>query len=212
MFETPGWEWVGENRFDDPIHLRGGTEPGLFRVIYCASSRAGAFGETIAHFRKSVILLSGLRYIEDDDPLAPDLVGGLLPEEWRLNRRIGSTQLNASLKFANLENARSATLLRREMAPLLAEFGLEDLDFGDLLGRDRRITQNAARCVYRAADDTGAPVFAGIRYASRLNVGWELWAVFADRMVHEPGDLYQTISKDDPDLRGAAELLDIEVL
>lgn len=60
-------------------------------------------------------------------------------------------------------------------------------------------------------DETGAPVFDGIRYVSRLNPGWELWAMFADRMDHEPEDLYRTISRDDPDLRGAAEVLDIEV-
>ncbi len=44
-----------------------------------------------------------------------------------------------------------------------------------------------------------------------MNLGWELWAVFADRMAHEPEDLYRTISRDDPDLREAAEILDINV-
>ncbi len=204
VFGAPEWEWTGDNRFDDP-------GPGLFRVIYCASSRAGAFGETIARFRKSLGLLSQLREIEDDEPLDPDLEGGLLPEEWRLNRRIGASRLDESLRFANLESPLAATLLRGEMAPLLAELGLDDLDFSDLMGRERRVTQNAARCVYEATDEAGASVFDGIRYGSRLNLGWELWAVFADRMAHEPEDLYRTISRDDPDLREAAEILDINV-
>jgi hypothetical protein len=211
VFGAPEWEWTGDNRFDDPDHRKGDPEPGLFRVIYCASSRAGAFGETIARFRKSLRLLSQLREIEDDEPLDPELEGGLLPEEWRLNRRIGASRLDESLKFADLEDPRAATLLRREMAPLLTQLGLDDLDFGDLMGRDRRVTQNAARCVYEAAGESGAPVFDGIRYVSRLNPGWELWAIFTDRMVHEPEDLYQTISRDDPDLRKAADILDIEV-
>lgn len=211
VFDAPQWEWAGDNRFDDPGHVRGESEPGLFRVIYCSSSRVGAFGETIARFRKSLRLLSELREIEDGEPLEPELKGGLLPEEWRLNRRIGSSRLDSTLRFADLEEPRSAALLRREMAPLLEEFGLGDFDFGDLVGRERRITQHVARCIYEASGEAGAPVFDGIRYVSRLNPGWELWAVFADRMVHEPEELYQTISRHDPDLHAAAEILDIEV-
>ncbi len=211
VFGVPEWEWTGDNRFDDPGHGKGNAEPGLFRVVYCASSRVGAFGETIARFRKSLRLLSNLREIEDEEPFDLELEGGLLPEEWRLNRRIGASRLGGSLRFADIEDPRAATLLRRDMAPLLTELGLNDLDFSDLMGRDRRVTQNAARCVYEAMDEVNAPVFDGIRYVSRLNRGWELWAVFADRMVHEPEDLYQTISREDPDLRNAAEVLGIEV-
>lgn len=211
VFGEPAWEWTGDNRFDDPDHREGSPESGLFRVVYCASSRVGAFGETIARFRKSIRLLSHLREIEDDEPLDRELTGGLLPEEWRLNRRIGASRLDESLHFADLADPRAATLLRREMSPLLTELGLDDFDFSDLMGRDRRVTQNAARCVYEATDEANAPVFDGIRYVSRLNPGWELWAVFAARMVHEPEDLYQRISRDDSDLRNAAEVLDIEV-
>ena len=156
-------------------------------------------------------MLSHLREIEDDEPLDSELAGGLLPEEWRLNRRIGASRLGESLHFADLEDPRAATLLRREMSPLLTELGLDDFDLSDLMGRDRRVTQNAATCVYEATDETNAPVFDGIRYVSRLNPGWEMWAVFADRMVHEPEDLYQRISRDDSDLRNAAEVLGIEV-
>lgn len=211
VFGAPQWEWAGDNRFDDPEHGKGDPAPGRFRVIYCASSRAGAFGETIARFRKSIHLLSRLRQIEDDEPLGSELEGGLLPEEWRLNRRVGASRLDESLRFADLEDPRAATLLRRELVPLLAGLGLHDLDFSDLMGRERRVTQNVARCVYQAADGAGAPVFDGIRYVSRLNPGWELWTIFADRMVHEPEDLYQTISKDDPHLRTAADILDIAI-
>lgn len=211
VFGVPQWEWTGENRFDDPEHRKGAPDPGLFRVLYCSSSRAGAFGETIARFRKSLSLLSGVGQIDDDEPPDPDLEGGLLPEEWRLNRRIGSSHLAGTLRFADLEAPQAATVLRREMAPLLAELGLDDLDFSDLTGRTRQVTQYAARCIYQATDETGEPSFDGIRYASRLNPGWELWAIFADRMVHAPEELYQTISREDPDLREAADILDIEV-
>ncbi len=83
------------------------------------------------------------------------------------------------------------------------------------MGRERRVTRNAARSVYEATDETDVSVFDGIsdgiRYASRLSPGWELWAVFADRLVHEPEDPYQTISRDDPGLRQAADILGIEI-
>lgn len=79
------------------------------------------------------------------------------------------------------------------------------------MGRERRVTQNAARCVYEASNVANAPVFDGIRYVSRLNPGWELWTLFADRMAHKPENLYHTISRDDPDLRAAADILDIEL-
>lgn len=123
MFAAPEWEWTGDNRFDDPDHSKGDSEPGLFRVIYCASSREGAFGETIARFRKSLRLLSQLREIEDDEPLDPELEGGMLPEEWRLNRRIGASRLDGSLRFADLEDPRAGTLLRRELSLCLVNWG-----------------------------------------------------------------------------------------
>jgi hypothetical protein len=211
VFATPQWEWTGENRFDDPTKRKGVSTPGLFRTIYCASSRAGAFGETIARYRKSVRLLSHLKEIEDDEPLDPELEGGVLPEEWRLNRRIGATRLDASLSFADLEAPEATTILLPELSGILTELGLDDFDFSDLIGRERRITQEIARCVYEATDESNGPIFDGIRYVSRLNPGWELWACFTDRMIHEPEDLYQTITRNDSDLRTATQILGIEI-
>jgi hypothetical protein len=44
-------------------------------VVYCATERAGAFGETIARFRLSVGLLVRLKQVEDEEPLDPELEG-----------------------------------------------------------------------------------------------------------------------------------------
>lgn len=156
-------------------------------------------------------MLSKLREIEDDEPLDQELEGGVLPEEWRLERRVGITLLDSSLKFADFEAPETASVLRRELAPVLTDMGMDDLDFSDLAGRERRITQEAAKCVYEATGGTDKHLFDGIRYVSRLNPGWELWAIFADRLVHKPEDLYHTITRDNPDLREAAETLEIEI-
>ena len=54
-------------------------------------------------------------------------------------------------------------------------------------------------------------VFSGVRYLSRLNPEWELWAVFHDRMVHSPDELSKTVRADDPGLTEAASVLGIEI-
>ncbi len=149
--------------------------------------------------------------VEDDEPLDPDLGGGALPKEWRLNRRIGATLLDGSLEFADFLAPETLRVLREEMAPILAELNVDDFDFSEVTGRRRWLTQEAARYVYEVTTPSGEPRFAGIRYLSRLNLDWELWAMFSDRIVHDPVEPYETISTDDPDLRSAAELLGIEI-
>jgi hypothetical protein len=266
VFAPPECEFTGNGRFDDPDKRVGDPSEGKLRVIYCASGREGAFGETIARYRKSIGLLAALAGIEDNEPLDTELEGGVLPDEWRLSRRVGASDLETSLRFVDFESVETLKALRNGLASVLAELGVEELDFSDLIGRDRRLTQQASRYVYEATDETGEPLFSGvirnpvdyfaafvvresggresylsfptpdsrsersdappdsrahqrwhhlpgfrIRHTSRLNRDWELWAIFIDRMIHEPEDLYQTIARDDPDLLRAAELLDIEV-
>jgi hypothetical protein len=214
VFAPPEWSWAQEdgtfgNRFDDPGKYHGILEEDRFRVVYCATQRAGAFGETIARFRRSPRLVEGLRSIDDEEPFEAELEGGKLPEEWRLGRRLGSTRLDESLVFADLASAEVFQILTEELAPLLVRFGLEEFDLSLITSRKRRVTQEAARYAYKLAD--GGQVFAGVRYLSRLNPEWELWAVFHDRMVHSPDELSETVRADDPGLTEAASALGIEV-
>jgi len=73
-----------------------------FRTVYCATQRAAAFGETVARFRPSIVLLAHLAEVEDDESVEQALAGavdpedpyrGLIPADWRLLRRIGHTIL-----------------------------------------------------------------------------------------------------------------------
>lgn len=71
-FAPPDWAYALPdgtfgNRFDDPSAKRGVPEEERYRMVYCATERAGAFGETIARFRPSVRLLAGLEEVEDDE-------------------------------------------------------------------------------------------------------------------------------------------------
>ena len=214
VFAPLDWSWAQEdgtfgNRFDDPGKYRGMPEEDRFRMVYCATQRAGAFGETIARFRRSPRLVEGLRTIDDEEPFEPELEGGVLPEEWRLGRRLGSTRLDEGLVFADFASAETFQILTEELAPLLVRFGLTEFDLSLITSRRRRVTQEAARYVYELA--CSRQVFAGVRYLSRLNPAWELWAVFHDRMVHLPEELSETVREDDPGLEEAASVLGIDI-
>ena len=215
-FAPPDWAYALPdgtfgNRFDDPSADKGVPEEKRYRAIYCATERAGAFGETIARFRPSIELLAGLEAVEDDEALDPELEGGVVPEEWRLSRRVGSTRLATGLLFADLIAPETMRVLRKDLAAVAEKLGLEDLDLSAVTGSHRCLTQEAARYVYGLNDPSGQPLFAGIRYLSRLNPSWELWAVFHDRMRHEPGEVAEPIRVDDPGLVEAATLLGLRV-
>ncbi|MGH3089888.1 MAG: RES domain-containing protein [Rubrobacteraceae bacterium] len=214
VFAPPDWSWAEEdgtfgNRFDDPGAYRGIPQSARFRVIYCATHRAGAFGETIARYRQSPTLPPELEEIADDDPDDPELEGGILPEEWRLERRLGCTLLDDDLLFADFTVPEATQTLTEVLASWLVRFRLSEFDMSVITSQQRRLTQEAARYVYELADS--GLVFAGIRYLSRLNTEWELWAIFDDRMVHTPEDLFEIIRADDDDLMEAASRFDITI-
>jgi hypothetical protein len=214
-FAPPDWGWAKDdgtfgNRFDDPGAYRGIPAEQRFRVIYCATQSVGAFGETIARYRKSPKLLAELQHIEDDEPPDPELEGGIVPEDFRLRRSLGTTRLSDALVFADFTNGETLTILREELASWLVRFGLEELDLSTITSQQRRLTQDAARYVYELAN-SGQTVFAGIRYVSRLHAAWELWAIFYDRMIHTPEELAGVIREDDLGLQEAARVLDLRI-
>lgn len=182
------------NRFDDPGALEDPsgrraiiTQDGRFRTIYCATQAVGAFDETIARFRASPRLWLGLQQIDDDDLVDLSLIGGEVPVDWRIQRLVGVTQLDSSLRFVDIAAPESHAYLTRELARLLSMLEITDMDVSAMMdNRRRRLTQEIARFVYEQIDESGEPAFAGLRYISRLHTEWELWAVFTDRMVHRP--------------------------
>jgi len=215
-FAPPDWGWAQVhgtfgNRFDDPGAYHGIKESNRFRVCYCATQPEGAFGETIARFRKAPTVGKDLQLLllEDHETPDPDLEGGKVPKEWRLQRSLGTTQLDETLLFADFANGETLTILGKELASLLARFRLREIDLSTITSQQRRLTQEAARYVYEL-DKLGLTGFAGIRYVSRLHEGWELWAIFHDLMVHTP-EQPRVIRKEDPDLQKAAKVLGLRV-
>jgi RES domain len=214
-FAPPPWEYVFEdgtfhNRYDDPRADRDVPEKERFRVLYCATRRAGAYGETIAPYRKNPRLRAELEEIADDEPLDPELEGGIVPKEFRSSRVIGTTRLYDGSLFANVADGRTMTILRTELWNWVVELGLPDFDLSAATSKKRRLTQKTARYVYELADE-GHTHFNGIRYPSRLHEGWELWAIFHDRMEHSPVEVAGVIEEDDPELQEAANVLGINI-
>jgi hypothetical protein len=89
------------------------------------------------------------------------------------------------IQFLDVESLETRQVLRDELAPLLAFYGISDLDVATVRGGDRRITRWIGQWAYDQVTDAGAPRFAGIRYLSRLSTEWECWAVFDDVPMNE---------------------------
>jgi len=234
-FVPPEWERALEdgtfgNRFDDPSADEGRPPEERFRAIYCATQRAATFGETLARIRPSPSLLVALEAIDDDEPLEDALAGVLDPEDmrpidpadprrglvsadWRIRRRVGHTLLDPALTFVDITNAETMQCLRTELAPLAARLRLKDVDLAVLTSQERRFTQGCARYIYDQTNGAGAPLYAGIRYPSRVNEGWECWAVFVDRIRHAPGwpGHSTTVFPDDEDLLSVARLFNLTI-
>lgn len=212
-FAPPPWDRVGDNRFDDPR--------GTFRVIYCASEPAGSYGETLARYRRSPTLLALMRAVNDDDESFDEAVDGfvdpadeargVIPFDWRFKRQIGATILDHRLVFADIVHPETIAHLRTVTAPVVSSLGLKDFDLSTIFSSERIITQECAGYIHGIRDDIGEPIFAGIKYPSRLNESWTCWAIFDDRLIHRQQFLETTIDLDDHGFQEAARLLDLSI-
>lgn len=206
VFEPPAWRYATEEnktfggRFDDPSAARGVPQEERYRVIYCATRSAGAFGETTAaRFRPNTRLPPELR-----EEVVPEDRGGVAPKDWRMNRRISFTRLARRLLFVDVVAPETLRELREDL-------GRPDLDLGVVFGQDYSSTRQIAKYIHELSNSSGQPAYAGVRYLSRWNLDWELWAVFDDRMCHEPAGPVEPIPPDDPGLVEAADLLGIRI-
>lgn len=199
------------NRFDDPGADRGIPETERFRTIYCATQRVAAFGETIARYRPSLSLLKGLEEDVDDDEEPLNLESGVIPLDWRLSRNVGKTLLDPNLRFVDIAAGETIQHLRPVCAEAAIQLGLEDVDLSAVTSSRRLITQVAARYIHEQVDENGHPLYAGIRYVSRLNRDWECWALFDTRLHHTPEAIVEPIRADDPGLVEAARFLGLTI-
>ncbi len=158
------------NRFDSPTKD--------YRVCYFASTLDGCFGETLSRFRPNPRLAAAA---QEEGFMST----GEVPADWRHRRlaiRVTPTPSSRlpTIRFLDVEAAETRAVLRDELGELLAFYGYTDLDIPTVRGGDRRITRWIGRWAYNQRDEEDRPVFAGLRYLSRLSSEWECWAVFED--------------------------------
>jgi hypothetical protein len=112
---------------------------------------------------------------------------GDIPADWRQRRgavRVrfpddgANTTFSTGVRFLDIESVHTREALLPYFEPLLKFYGYSDLDVAVVRGHDRRITRYISQWTYEQLDENERPMYAGIRYLSRLNSDWELWAVF----------------------------------
>lgn len=165
------------NRFDSPT--------GEYGVRYFASTLDGCFGETLARFRadQDLAKLIGKEWSERGFMNVGDI-----PADWRQRRTAiqvtfsgdQTTPFASGVRFLDIESIETREAIRPDFEPLLAFYGYPDLDVPVVRGHDRRVTRYISQWAFEQRDEEGSPLYAGIRYLSRLDSKWELWAVFDD--------------------------------
>jgi RES domain-containing protein len=191
-------------RWDDPR--------GIYRVLYSSSSRLGCYLETLAGFRPDPQVVAALQAIENNEPTLPKTQAAAeIPASWAANRRIGQAEVSSGV-FADIATAQSLGYLNRELAALLIEFGLRELDAAAIrTSAPRAFTQRISRYVFEASNGNGGP-FAGIYYESRLGDNVHNFAIFegANRWKMTTGNVEQ-IKPDDSELAEALAILGVSI-
>ncbi len=194
-----GKENSAGNRFDAPDQS--------YRVLYFATEKRGAFGETLARYRPNPDLQL---LVTEDWRSNGRMEVGCLPSDWRHQRAIARATPPEGSEFLNVEDRRTRDLITRQVGAIFSFYGIQrPVDVPDIRGHDYTLPRVVSWWVYRQVLDSGDPRFAGLRYVSRIDSEWECWAVF-DRteMVLEE---IRTIEKDDPDLMAIATGWDLTV-
>ena len=143
-------------------------------VLYAATAPVGAFAETLASFRPSSSLLAKMNQQDSDEDVHPP---GEVARSWRIGRRLRSLRLHDPLPFIDIDDPATRTYLTRQVAAQLTSMGVDSLDVATVRGPSRVLTRAIAAWVYAQTGDAGDPLYAGIRYGSRLG-RYECWAVF----------------------------------
>ncbi|MGH3429975.1 MAG: RES family NAD+ phosphorylase [Mycobacteriales bacterium] len=161
--EDPG---IG-NRFDSPL-------PGRYGTVYFGTQLECCFAETLSRYRPDPRLLQfAHRDQEDGDFMAP----GEVPADWR-TRRLAIRAAVTGGVFLDVEASETRVVLEKSLHVLINAFGYEHLDMPAVMSGDRRLTRFISQWAWSRHDERGDPIFAGIRYVSRLDSRWECWAVF----------------------------------
>ena len=131
------------------------------------------------------------------------------PQRIAVRAGFAPSPLLPTIRFLNVEALRTRRELEKDLASLLAYYGYSELDVPTVRGGDRRITRWIGKWAFDLRNQDGLPLFAGIRYLSRLNTEWECWAVFHDVEIREISR--EPIERGNPALTAVAREFDLTV-
>lgn len=167
-------------------------------VLYAADTVETCFRETLARFRPTPRMRQLLAEADPDEP--GFMICGGVPQDWRLQRRVFTLSLDDALPFVDVENPATLQLLEEELSQELVSLGYTaNLDLSDVRNRDRRLSRAIADWAYTAQDETGEPLYSGVRYHSRVDDSKVCWAVFDGTTIRV--EHVQSIDLDDQDLQ-----------
>lgn len=169
-------------------------------VLYAATTAQGALAEVTAPFRLSA---SVRQLMAEAGATAEELEAPALDASWRAPRVIRTIRSRDALPFLDIEAAATHTYLTERARTILISLSVPTLDVATVRGPSRLLTRGLATWIYQAVDDTGDPLYGGIRYLSRLSTDYECWAIFDETPVELVSE--RRITLDDPDLVAIAE-------
>lgn len=172
---------VGADLGDSRVGNRFDSLTGAFRVLYFGTDLEACFGETLSRFRAD----PKLAFIDEEWEANRFMARGAVPKDWRMRRTAVRVLIKTDRRFLDVEALGTRKRLQRLLGPVLALFEVEDLDVAAIRGPDRRVTRLIAEWAWRQVDERGERAFAGLRYLSRIETGWECWAVFDDVDIEE---------------------------
>jgi RES domain len=183
------------SRFDAPR--------GEYRTLYFASDVTGALVEVLARFRQVPDLAQRLSDDGFDTPPDPEhdppIAFGAVVADYLTNRCAGSVHVDDQARFIDVDDPATHNFLHLLAGqPLLDRFGLDRIDRGSFLSRDRALTRHLALELYTHAHDRAA----GLRYPSALDPTVTCYAVWdhADELLSghdvDPLDVTQQTVRD----------------
>ncbi len=185
------------NRYDDPDNAFL-TTYGATEEYGCALEKLAAFRDKQKDYEQQVIEATSEE--EPDPEFDLPLLRGIVPADFfdappgsaDLRVVFGHIQLSQDALYVDVEDGRTNEALDRLVdRALLDSFGVDRVDRGLTLSRDRRITRPLAREIHRIARGSDEPPGAvGIRYTSVHDSQVECWAIWetAQRFIQsEPG-------------------------
>lgn len=182
---------MGGGRFDDP--------QGEYRVLYTGETLHACLLELLPRFRPD---LRALAPPPGEGERAHGRTGAI-PRDWLASRRWRRLHPEPEQRWLTLTQVEARQLLREELAPLLVELGVPDLDAATVAGPDRRLTQAVSRLAYEWG-------MRGIAYPSRLDPARTCWALFETAAFRGLGEA-EPLLPGDPDLLEVADELRLRI-